>query len=283
MKNIVIRSISGLVFLIIMVGSLLLSPHAIAAVLLLSIIVMMCEYMKISMGNNLKIARILTIITGIALYIIIYLIVRFGVSTSYLYLILLLIATLFISLLYDKTNGEDSVRRESYRTNSNLFTSIVYIAVPFSMTNFILFGSDGTYNPYILLSMFILLWSADVGAYVFGMAFGQKNGHKLFPSISPKKSWEGLLGGIISTIAVSFILHATNVLPFNLAHSIIIATIIVIFGAFGDLVESLFKRNFGVKDSGNIMPGHGGLLDRFDGALIAFPVAIAYIKLLSLL
>ena len=282
MKNIVIRSISGLVFLAIVVGSLLLSPHAIAALLLLFIIVMMSEYQKISMDNSLKIARMFTLITGAALYIITYLNVAFGVSISYLYLIILFTTAIFISLLYDKASAEEAVR-EGYRTNGNLFTSILYVALPFSLINFILFEQNGTYNPYILLSMFILLWSSDVGAYVFGMTFGQKNGHKLFPSISPKKSWEGFLGGMICTIAVSFILHTTAILPFNLGHSVAIAAIIVIFGAFGDLVESLFKRNFGVKDSGNIMPGHGGLLDRFDGALIAFPVAIAYIKLFSLL
>ena len=282
MKNIVIRSISGLIFLAIMVGSLLLSPHAIGALLLFFVVIMMSEYLKISMGENLNIARILAIITGAALYIITYLNVAFGVSISYLYLILLFAVAIFISLLYDKAAGEEAVR-ESYRTNGNLFTSVIYIAVPFSLINFILFEPNGTYNPYVLLSLFILLWSADVGAYLFGMTFGQKNGHRLFPSISPKKSWEGFFGGVICAIAVSFILHTTSVLPFNLTHSVILSAIIVIFGAFGDLVESLFKRNFGVKDSGSIMPGHGGLLDRFDGALIAFPVAIAYIKLFSLL
>jgi len=282
MKNIVIRSISGVVFLVLMIGGLLLSPHAIAALLLFSITVMMYEYQKISMGADLRIARMLSIITGIALYTITYLHVAFGLGIEYLYLIVMPASAIFISLLYDKLPGEEAVR-DGYRTNGNLITSIVYIAVPFSLVNFILFDQSGVYNPYILLSMFILLWSADVGAYIFGMAFGQKNGHKLFPSVSPKKSWEGLLGGVVSALAISFVLHKTALLPFNLAHSLILAAIIVIFGAFGDLAESLFKRNFGVKDSGDIMPGHGGLLDRFDGALIAFPVAIAYIKLFSLL
>jgi CDP-diglyceride synthetase len=282
MRNIVVRSVSGLIFLALMVGSIFLCPHAIAAVLLLSIVIMMYEYLRISVGNNLKTAQMLSIITGAALYIITYLNAAFGVDISYLYLLIFLVTSIFLSLLYDKKTEEDAVR-ESYRTSGNIFTSILYIAIPFSLINLILFKPDGTYNPNILLSMFILLWTADVGAYLFGMTFGQKNGHKLFPSISPKKSWEGFLGGLICAIAISFILHTTTIFPFKLGNSVIIAAIITIFGAFGDLVESLFKRNFGVKDSGNIMPGHGGLLDRFDGALIAFPVAIAYIKLFPLL
>ena len=282
MKNLIIRSISGVVFLAIMVGSLLISSHVIAAVLLFSVVVMMWEYLNISMGKNLIVAQTLSIVTGALLFIITYLHIAFATEITWLYLMVIPVVAIFISLLYDKSPGDEAVR-EGYRTSGNLITSIVYIALPFSLVTLVLFGHDGTYNPHILLSMFILLWSADVGAYIFGMAFGQKSGHKLFPSVSPKKSWEGLIGGVVSALAISFLLYKVQLLPFTLSHSLTIASIIVIFGALGDLAESLFKRNFGVKDSGNIMPGHGGLLDRFDGALIAFPVVVAYIKLFSLL
>ena len=122
-----------------------------------------------------------------------------------------------------------------------------------------------------------------VGAYLFGRAFGQKNGHKLFPSVSPKKSWEGYIGSLFVSAVVAFYLAKFDVLPFKMIHSVILALIINVFGTLGDLVESQLKRNFDVKDSGKIMPGHGGLLDRFDGALIAFPMAIAYIYIFGLI
>ena len=113
--------------------------------------------------------------------------------------------------------------------------------------------------------------------------FGQKNGHKLFPSISPKKSWEGFFGGLFCALIFAIIIYYTGLIDIALIHTILIALIINLFGVLGDLAESQFKRNFGVKDSGSLMPGHGGLLDRFDGALLSFPVAVMYIKLFSLI
>lgn len=128
----------------------------------------------------------------------------------------------------------------------------------------------------------IILWSSDVGAYIFGMTFGQKHGHKLFPSISPKKSWEGYWGSLFTSLLAGYLLYRFSLLPTGIAHALVIALIINIFGTLGDLAESQLKRHFGVKDAGKIMPGHGGLLDRFDGAILSFPVAIAYLMIFVL-
>ena len=155
---------------------------------------------------------------------------------------------------------------------------ILYIAVPLSLFNIL-----GVDNRPVLLGLFIILWSSDVGAYVFGMLFGQKGKHKLFPSVSPKKSWEGFIGGLLVASATGHILWSVDMLPCGLVHTLIISLLIAVFGVFGDLVESMLKRSVGVKDSGHIMPGHGGLLDRFDAALFALPVALFYIKIFSLL
>ena len=129
-------------------------------------------------------------------------------------------------------------------------------------------------NVWPLLLLLSIAWVSDTGAYFVGTFLGK---HKMAPKISPKKSWEGFFGGLICSVAGAVVLRFTGLLDLSLFDAIAVGIIICIFGVLGDLVESQLKRNFGVKDSGSIMPGHGGMLDRFDGALLAFPVAIIYI------
>jgi len=129
----------------------------------------------------------------------------------------------------------------------------------------------------LLLGYFVILWINDTFAYLFGTAFGK---HRLFERISPKKSWEGSIGGaLISIIAAWLIASFTNSLP--LIHWIVIAIIIVICGTLGDLVESMLKRSLNCKDSGTLLPGHGGILDRFDSVLISAPIIFVYIQLVN--
>ncbi len=282
MNNTVIRSLSGALFLAIMTGSLLLSPVIFAFVMMISTLIMMREFLSISLGKLYRVGSILSIICGLLLFALFYSVYGLGANPNLFWIMVFPVSSIFISALYEK-NEKGEVRKEGYINSSFLIVAVVYISLPFSLTNTILFNSSGEYTPKLLLSMFIMLWSADVGAYVFGMLFGQKRGHKLYPSISPKKSWEGFFGGMLSTLITAVILQLSGLISFPIAHTIAISLLIFIFGVFGDLAESLFKRNFGVKDSGKIMPGHGGLLDRFDGALIAFPVTIAYIKLFGLI
>jgi phosphatidate cytidylyltransferase len=132
---------------------------------------------------------------------------------------------------------------------------------------------QGSFNPYIPLGFLIILWSNDTGAYLAGKSFGK---HKLFERISPNKTWEGFVGGLILALFVGF----------NLAQYFgglerwqwaVMAVIIAVFGTLGDLVESMLKRTLGVKDSGNILPGHGGLMDRFDGLLLAAPLVFLFL------
>ena len=145
--------------------------------------------------------------------------------------------------------------------------SQVYIALPFAMLNVISFqndfvSSEVTYNPILPLSVFIFLWMSDTGAYCIGTLIGK---HRLFERISPKKSWEGSIGGaVVALIAAAILAHFFNTL--NTLEWMGLALTIVVFGTWGDLTESLFKRQLGIKDSGNILPGHGGMLDRFDSA-----------------
>jgi phosphatidate cytidylyltransferase len=131
------------------------------------------------------------------------------------------------------------------------------------------------------LSFFAIVWGSDVGAYLFGITLGQKYGKKLFPSISPKKSWIGFWGGMLMAVAVAIILHYVGLLQFTILHCILLAVLLDIAGVYGDLIESQWKRHYNVKDSGNLIPGHGGLLDRFDSALIAIPIGVIYLVVVN--
>ncbi|AGY54016.1 Phosphatidate cytidylyltransferase [Bacteroidales bacterium CF] len=280
-----VRSISGIIFLAIMVGSMFLSPIAFGAVMAFAVGLMITEYLMMTLNARFRLAQALTVTAGVTLYILVYLYKAYDIDPRWFYLMTIPISSIFISLLYYKGNLQDDTVNgtEIYKMHPFLFTSLIYIALPFSLTSFILFDSGLNYKPLLLLSMFIIMWASDVGAYVFGMLFGQKGGHKLFPSISPKKSWEGFFGGLFCGLVAGFLVWTFSLTDFSLIHNIVIALIISLTGVTGDLVESQLKRNFGAKDSGKLMPGHGGLLDRFDATLISFPLAITYIKLFSLI
>ena len=194
-----------------------------------------------------------------------------GVFVPYL----ITIVYLMVAELYLKQ--PDPVNDWAYTMMSQL-----YIALPFSMINVLAFrsaGSDITYTYLVPLSVFFFLWVNDAGAYICGSLLGK---HKLFPRISPGKSWEGSIGGGILVMAVAVLVwylteqHGVNDLGLGAAEWAGLGLVVVIFGTWGDLVESLFKRTIGIKDSGHILPGHGGMLDRFDSTLMAFPSAVVY-------
>lgn len=161
--------------------------------------------------------------------------------------------------------------------------SQLYVALPFALLNVLAFHNDPTassvsYNPILPLSIFVFIWLSDTGAYCVGSLIGK---HRLFERISPKKSWEGSIGGAVFSIASSFVFaHYYDFM--SVGQWAGLAVVVVIFGTWGDLTESLMKRQLGIKDSGNILPGHGGMLDRFDSALMAIPAAVCYLHVLTL-
>ena len=190
---------------------------------------------------------------------------------------------LMVSELYLKQ--EDPVHDWAYTMMGQL-----YIAVPFSLLNVLAFQSDAEGIHYVWtipLSVFVFLWINDAGAYICGSLLGR---HKLFPRISPGKSWEGSIGGGILVILVALAIphllplimsHSSFHLPLSSIEFVGLGLVVVIFGTWGDLVESLFKRTLGIKDSGHILPGHGGMLDRFDSTLMAVPAAVVYLYTLT--
>ena len=290
MRNLIIRTISGLAFIIVMIGSILWGVLPYAVIMGLIIAAMMNEYINISAGKNYPVQKCLAIVSGL-LFFAMLLLVQLGTAQwHYLLLPLVPLVFIFISNLYVKefnnhnitTDGDTKSRQDNgFEKIPFIVSSILYIAVPMSLCNLIVLNNTSgnvEYSGFTLLSMFIILWATDVGAYCLGSTLGQKFGKRLFPSVSPKKSWIGFWGGLVCAALAAVLLQIAGILPISLCSAVGLGIIICIFGVWGDLVESQLKRNFGVKDSGSIMPGHGGMLDRFDGALTAFPMAVIYLK-----
>jgi len=273
MSNLVTRTISGIVFLALVITALLWRSEAYFVIFLFFMIVIMSEYLTISIRERHYFPVVTAILTGAALFIITYCTAGFGLDTKWICLVPVMLIVTISSVLF-------STKPDNYRFLPYLLTSVVYIAIPFSMCNLIIF-TDGTFNARPLLAILILLWSSDVGAYIFGITLRNIFPAKLCPAISPQKTVIGYIGGLVVTILAGYILSVTGMFECGALHSMMIALVVNVTGTVGDLAESQFKRHFEVKDSGRIMPGHGGLLDRFDGALLAFGASISYILLIN--
>ena len=297
MGNFIKRTISSLVFGSLMLFALLsdyvlewynLPVHTVqlcskliyGLVFLFALVIMMKEFLTMTCGNNYRYSQILSILSGATLFTLVFLYKAFDFPGRLVILAFIPVFVMMINSLYEKS-------KTRFDMFANLYTAILYIAVPWSLLNFAVIDySTGDFNGILLLCFFCIIWGSDVGAYLFGITLGQKYGKKLFPSISPKKSWIGFWGGMLLAIAITLVLYYTDLLPlkdgsYNLFHCVAIAVLIDIAGVYGDLIESQWKRHYNVKDSGTIIPGHGGLLDRFDSALIAIPVAIIYLVLID--
>ena len=284
MKNLIVRAISGALFVVIMVCGFM-SPHTMVALFALITGLTVWEFTGlVNQKENVTVNRFISTVAGVYFFLAVAAF-RMGITSNFVIFVpyLLTIIYLFISELYLKQ--EDPVNDWAYTMLSQL-----YIALPFSMINVLGFeltqdGLSCHYNMLIPLCVFIFLWLNDTGAYCSGSLFGK---HKLFPRISPGKSWEGSIGGgILVMIVAGFIGYYANENGHTSQLPILgwvgLGLTVVVFGTWGDLVESLFKRTLGIKDSGKIMPGHGGMLDRFDSSLMAIPASVVYLYTLQLL
>ena len=276
MNNFVKRTISGVGFAAIMLAAFLTNKYVYGAVMLFSLIVMLKEFLTITCGKNYRYSQILTIFSGAVLFTLLYLFKARNFPGRLVILAFVPVFILMINSLYLK----DKSRFDKF---ANLYAALLYIAVPWSLLNFAVFNAAGEFNGILLLCFFCIIWGTDVGAYIFGITLGQKYGKKLFPSISPKKSWIGFWGGLVTAVGVAVALHYAGLFCFDLVHCIFMGVLLCVAGVYGDLIESQWKRHYNVKDSGNIIPGHGGLLDRFDSALIAIPIGIIYLVVMNVL
>ena len=279
MKNFVTRAVTGILYVLLLVGCTIWGPES--AYLFFAIVAAGCVLEFGTITNTHYHAEMNRIICAMATVVLCSAMwqVQTGIGDSSkmfaLYGFTLLY--LLISELYRRS--EDPIRNWSLAFASQLFIALPFSLIPLiSLHNDVIEGSL-QYDWIYTLSIFVFLWTNDTGAYLVGTLFGRYIPYKLFPRISPHKSWIGSIGGgLVSLIAAAVLWHFVHGL--TLVQWMGLATIVCIFGTWGDLVESLIKRQLGIKDSGKILPGHGGLLDRFDSALLAIPASYVYFTLI---
>ena len=273
LKNLIIRALTGILFVAVLVGAICYRP--VSFLIVYGLITWSTQrefYGLLKHYEKATLKRAISSFGGVYLFVATFMYAN-QISDGIVFLpyILFLMYTL-VAELYSKAPNP---------INDWSFTMFaqVYCAGTFSMLNFLATtpSVEGpvVYSPLFVLAVFVFIWLNDTGAYLFGTLFGKR---RLFERISPKKSWEGFFGGMIVALAASQAL-AWYVPEVSWYNWLGLALTVVVFGTWGDLVESLLKRTLGVKDSGKMLPGHGGMLDRFDSLMLAAPAAYIYIRL----
>ena len=283
MRNFIVRAITGVLFVAVLVCSFL-RPQTM--VLLFALITGLTIWEFTGLVNNrekVAVNRLISTVAGVYLFFAMAGFCSEFTPSAVFIPYLVSIIYLMVAELYLK--NEDPIHDWAYTMMAQL-----YIALPFSLLNTLAFHAAPqgfvTYDVVLPLSVFVFLWMNDTGAYLCGSLLGK---HKLFPRVSPGKSWEGSIGGGILVIGGAVLVwyltdqYQLNQLGLTAIEWAGLGLTVVVFGTWGDLVESLFKRTIGIKDSGNILPGHGGMLDRFDSSLLAIPAAVVYLYTIMLL
>ncbi len=276
MNNLIVRALTGIVFVAVLVGGTLFSP--ITFTVLFAAITGLTVWEFSTNVNRYAGASVNRLINTVAA---VYLFVAFGgfcadyVPSKAFIPYLISVVYLLISELY--LQKPDPLKNWAYA-----FASQMYVALAFALLNVLAFRYDALTNrtlfePIYPLSIFLFLWTSDTGAYCCGSLLHKRFPAKLFERISPNKSWVGSIGGGILCLVVAYALWQVAPNLLTLAQWMGLSITVCVFGTWGDLVESLFKRQLGIKDSGNILPGHGGMLDRFDSSLLAIPAAVLYL------
>ena len=258
-----------MLFLIAVIGSILLHPLAFFSVLFVFSSLALNEYFLLAAKGESRKQNLGFFILGVIIYSLTGLI-GFGLLDIRLAsAIIPLFSLVIIFELFRKNNP-------SWKRVGVYLTGFAYISIPFGLMNFFYYTPDsGTLQVGILIGLFAIVWSNDVFAYLVGSMIGK---HRILERISPKKSWEGSIGGLLFALLAAYILSLFYA-QLSLSRWLVMAVVIVVFGTVGDFAESMLKRQAGVKDSGNLLPGHGGVLDRFDAVMFATPFVYFYLNL----
>ena len=279
MKNFIIRAITGLTFAALLIGCILY--HPLSLILLFSIVAALTIWEFGTIVNNHAGASMNRLISAVAGFYLVFAVGGYQlgmISTREFMPYLLTLIYLLVSELYRQE--ANPLKNWAYA-----FASQVYIALPFALLSVLglhydSFANEMRYDFIYPLSVFIFLWMSDTGAYLVGSLLSRYFPAKLFPRISPKKSWVGSIGGCLLCLIAAWGIYAFQPEYMTIWQWMGLAFTVCVFGTWGDLVESLLKRQVGIKDSGTILPGHGGLLDRFDSALLAIPAAVVYLYMI---
>lgn len=270
MKELSIRTISGAIYVLLLIGALYFEIGLILILALFGFISLI-EFSKLIKLHGYAQYVIFAILYGLFWYICLY---KSNLFNSDEAINILLVVTIFVNLILIKDLF--TFKKIPLFETKRYITTTFYLSSGFVFL-LLIANFNKTFTPLLLLGAFILVWVNDSAAYLVGKNFGKQ---KLFPSISPKKTVEGFLGGLFfACVASYFIALYTETL--NSTYWLIMAIIVSVFGTFGDLIESKFKRQAGVKDSGVIMPGHGGLLDRLDSLIFASPFIYLFLSIIS--
>ena len=267
MRETLTRLASGIVYVVLLILAISHSLNSFLFLFGVFLIITVYEYCNLVKIN--KIAPVLVALISFSAYC--YYVIKPPIEIA------LLVVTLIVSIkcLFFLFNE----KKQKTTSFSKYMYLIGYIILPFIFITKIPIGEQNKYNPKIIISIFILIWTNDTFAYIVGKSIGK---HKLLEKVSPKKTIEGFIGGIFFTVLASYIIakYYIQIKEVNTFIWIVIALIVSIFGTIGDLIESKFKRIAGVKDSGKIMPGHGGVLDRLDSIIFAAPIVYSFYQIL---
>lgn len=265
MSELAKRTVFGSLFVIVMIGSILLNYWAFFVVMLATVMIGSQEVSKLMLKENNRGLTVATVILGTLFFVLSVVLYPY----SHIFQIVLLLTPLLIALFSKKYPFE--------KVAVSCWTAMFFVALPCILLMEFYWNSpvklDGK---YLIIMLFCLIWINDIFAYLTGMAIGK---HKLFERISPKKTIEGSMGGLVMTIVVAFLVNHYWLLAMDDWKMMGMAMVVVVFGSLGDLCESMMKRQAGVKDSGNVIPGHGGILDRFDATFLAVPFVYCYLMI----
>jgi phosphatidate cytidylyltransferase len=261
----IISAVLGATFI---VTALLLDEWSYFGVFLAITIFSQWEFYRLVRDQNYLPVRFFGVFLGAALFVLSFLIARGTIEPKYYFALFPLASLSFLIKLYRKKDTSPFINIALF------YLGVSYIALPFALMNVMVFYHD-TYSYQILLGLLIIIWASDTGAYFSGSIFGRT---KLFARISPKKSWEGSIGGAVIAVVCSYFI-SRYFTDLNFIEWVVVSLIVVVTGTYGDLVESMFKRTMSIKDSGNVIPGHGGFLDRFDSLILSVPFVVVFLIL----
>lgn len=263
------RVITGIIGAGIIVGGSIISPWLYFLIFGFILAFSQMEFYKLSGLDGMLPLKSFGTFLGLSIFTLSFFIGMEHLDGKYYFLIFPMASLVFFIKLYRKSD------KKPFTGIAYTFLGLFYVAVPFSLLNVAAFSVDDTFHYEVIVGSLFILWASDSGAYFAGTKFGKT---KLFERVSPKKSWEGFLGGAASAFLVAYFL-GKNFKSIEEWQWLGIATIIIIAGTYGDLIESLFKRSIEIKDSGKSLPGHGGFMDRFDGLLLSAPFIAAFLKI----
>ena len=269
MNNFITRTLSAIVYAGLVIGSILVQPVCFGGhPLLFGVLFMIVSTLAVRefhalVGSDIK-TMTYSMMSNVLLFSTLYFL--FYGDIIWRGLLIAYVAVMLLALITHLFRPQV----QPIQSWGNLCASQLMVALPFALMNGIMM-----HNQWLMLALFILLWVNDSGAYIVGSLTAKRKGgnHKMFPRVSPAKSWEGLIGGFVFDLIAGYVFFRVGWMgDMTLMNSLLFALAGGVFGTLGDLMESLFKRTLGVKDSGKFMPGHGGVLDRFDSLMLAIPV-----------